>query len=99
MEPYKIVLGPVITERSQKMRDDENKYVFRVAAEANKIEIGRAVEAIFGKGQKNFKVEKVRIMKMRGKLKRLGMRFSRTSDWKKAIVTLGKDSKIDMFES
>ncbi len=98
-EAYKVVLGPVLTERSQKMKDDENKYVFRVNRQANKIEIGRAVETIFGKGQKDFKVARVRVMKVRGKTRRMGTRYNKSPDWKKAIVTLKKGSKIEMFEA
>jgi len=98
-EPYKIILGPVVTERTQKMRDDDNKYVFRVGFRANKIEIGKAITMIFGKGQKDFKVEKVRLMKVRGKTKRMGARSHKAPDWKKAIVTLKKGSKIEMFEA
>ncbi len=98
-EPYKIILGPVVTERSQKMREADNKYVFRVDPRANKIEIRRAVEIIFGEGQKDFKVENVRVMKVRGKMKRMGSRRYKSPGWKKAVVKLKQGLKIEMFEA
>jgi len=91
---YDIIKRPIITEQS--MSEAENKkYVFEVARDANKIEIAAAVEEAFG-----VKVAKVNTMNMRGKVKRTG-RFpaGRRADWKKAMVTLTKDSKtIEFFE-
>ena len=93
--PQDIILRPVITERSMAgIRD--RKYTFAVAVDANKIEIGKAVESLFD----GAKVAKVNTMNVRGKLKRMGRTSGYTSKWKKAIVTLSPDSKgIEFFES
>ncbi len=91
---YDIIIAPVITEQS--MEDlDIKKYVFRVAMDANKIEIKKAVEEIFG-----VTVIKVTTTHMRGKKRRQG-RFpeGRSANWKKAVVKLSADSKnIELFE-
>ena len=91
---YDIIRRPVITEQS--MADTEaKKYVFEVAKSANKIEIAKAVEQIFG-----VKVAKVNTLNMQGELKRMGARpAGRRPSWKKAVVTLSEDSKsIEFFE-
>jgi len=93
--PHDIILRPVITERSM-AGIRERKYTFAVAVDANKIEIGKAVESLFS----GAKVEKVNTMHVRGKLKRMGRNVGYTSKWKKAIVTLTPDSKgIEFFET
>ena len=72
----------------------EKKYTFKVAKDANKIEIAKAVETLFG-----VKVSKVNTMNVRGHLRRQGMNQGYTASWKKAIVTLTEDSKtIDFFD-
>ena len=90
---YDVVLKPVITEES--MSGVANKrYVFDVATDANKIEIARAVEEIFG-----VKVKKVNTINCKGKGKRVGVHFGYTASRKKAVVTLTEDSKaIEIFE-
>ena len=90
---YDIVIRPIITEQS--MEDmDIKKYVFEVAKDANKIEIKKAVEEIFG-----VKVEKVNTIRMDGKEKRMGVHVGRRASWKKAMVKLTADSKtIEFFE-
>ncbi|MCD8322917.1 MAG: 50S ribosomal protein L23 [Oscillospiraceae bacterium] len=91
---YDIIISPVITEQS--MEDlDIKKYAFRVAMDANKIEIKKAVEEIFG-----VTVIKVTTTHMRGKKRRQG-RYpeGRGANWKKAVVKLSADSKnIEIFE-
>lgn len=91
--PYDIIKRPVITEQS--MENVENKvYVFEVAKSANKIEIRRAIEEIFG-----VKVAKVNTMNVLGKEKRMGVHSGFRADWKKAIVRLEDNSKtIEFFE-
>ena len=92
---YDIVIRPVITEQS--MEDmDIKKYVFEVAKDANKIEIAKAVEEIFG-----VTVIKVTTLHVRGKEKRIGANPVGTSkSWKKAVVKLSEDSKnIEIFEN
>ena len=88
-----IVRKVLITEKGTALRETQNQYFFEVARDANKIEIKRAVEAIF-----NVKVADVRTMQMRGKLKRQGRFAGRRNDWKKAIVKLLPDQKIELFE-
>lgn len=88
-----IILAPVITEKSVSVLG-EKKYTFRVADNANKIQIADAVEEIFG-----VKVAKVNTISMKGKKRRMGRFEGYTSDWKKAIVTLTEDSKtIEFFD-
>ena len=92
--PYDVILKPVISERSMDMAPLK-KYTFKVAVDANKTEIKQAVEEIF-----DVDVEKVNVMNMDGKLKRLGRTQGRRSAFKKAIVTLKPDSKeIEFFEN
>ena len=90
---YDIIIKPVITEQSME-EADEKKYVFKVAVDANKIEIKKAIEEIFG-----VKVEKVNTIRMEGKEKRQGVTSGRRANWKKAMVKLTADSKtIEFFE-
>ena len=90
---YDIIIKPVITEQSMEATE-EKKYVFQVANDANKIEIKKAVEEIFG-----VKVEKVNTIRMDGKEKRMGVHIGRRANWKKAMVKLTADSKtIEFFE-
>ncbi len=88
-----IILRPIITEESM-MGVSNKKYTFKVAKDANKIEIAKAVEELFG-----VKVSKVNTMNVMGRLRRQGMHQGYTASWKKAIVTLTEDSKtIDFFD-
>ena len=91
---YDIILKPVITEQSMEATE-EKKYVFKVAIDANKSEIKKAVEEIFG-----VKVEKVNTLRMDGKMKRQGAApAGRRASYKKAMVKLTADSKtIEFFE-
>ena len=90
---YDVLLRPVITEQSMDMASDK-KYVFKVAADANKTEVRQAVEAVFG-----VDVAKVNIMNVDGKTKRMGRTVGRTPSYKKAIITLTADSKeIEIFQ-
>ena len=90
---YDIIIKPIITEQSMEATE-EKKYVFQVATDANKIEIKKAVEEIFGD-----KVEKVNTIRMDGKEKRMGVHVGRRANWKKAMVKLTADSKtIEFFE-
>ena len=91
---YDIILRPIITEQSME-QTDINKYVFEVSRDANKIEIKKAIEEIFG-----VEVDKVNTLNMQGKKKRTG-RYPEGSRraWKKAVVKLTPDSKtIEFFE-
>ena len=89
-----IILAPVITEKSMEATMAK-KYTFKVANGAEKIEIAKAVEEIFG-----VKVQKVNTLSVRGRKRRQGYTMGFTPAWKKAIVTLTEDSKgIEFFES
>lgn len=88
-----IIIAPVITEKSMSGIADK-KYTFKVAKDANKIEIANAVEEIF-----KVKVAKVNTMSVRGQARRMGRYEGYTASWKKAIVTLKEDSKtIEFFD-
>lgn len=88
-----IILRPIITEESM-LNTSMRKYTFKVAKDANKIEIKKALEQLFG-----VKVEKVNTLNVRGKLRRQGRFQGYTASWKKAVVTLTEDSKsIDFFD-
>ncbi len=91
-----IIIKPIITEASMAMSmNGEKKYVFKVAADANKAEIKAAVEELFAKD--GVKVESVNTLNMKKKPKRVGVHMGYTSDWKKAIVTLKADSNTISF--
>ena len=88
-----IILAPVITEKSM-YGVAEKKYTFKVANDANKIEIAHAVEELF-----EVNVAKVNNVSVRGRFKRMGRNEGYRPDWKKAIVTLTENSKtIEFFE-
>ena len=88
-----IIIKPIITEASMDMIA-EKKYTFKVAADATKPEIAKAVEELF-----KVNVLRVHTINMKKKPKRLGVHFGYTSEWKKSIVTLKPESKtIEFFE-
>lgn len=89
-----VIIKPVITESSMAALQMK-KYTFKVATNANKIEIAKAVETLFG-----VKVKAVNTMSVKGRAKRMGIHQGYKPDWKKAIVTLTEESKgIEFFES
>ncbi len=93
MKDYRdIIIKPVITEKSMNLLAD-NKYTFVVDRRANKTEIKNAIENIF-----SVKVDNVRTISIKGKLKRMGRFEGRTPNRKKAIVTLKPGQKIRLFE-
>ena len=93
MTAYDIIKRPIVTEQSMDQMADR-KYTFEVDPSANKIEIKKAVEEIFG-----VTVEKVTTMNMDGKVKRMGMNIGKRADWKKAVVKLTEKSKtIEFFD-
>ena len=99
MNSYDIIRRPIITEKSMEAVYDRQgneikKYTFEVPKTANKVEIKKAVEEVFG-----VKVSAVNTMNVTGKMKRMGRYEGRRPSWKKAIVTLAADSKsIEFFE-
>jgi large subunit ribosomal protein L23 len=91
--PRSVVRRALITEKGTVLRELRNQYHFEVQRDANKIDIKRAIEALF-----QVKVASVRTQQMQGKVRRQGRYAGRRSDWKKAIVTLMPEQKIDLFE-
>ena len=92
-DPRSVVRRALITEKGTLLRERQNQYHFEVQRDANKVDIKRAVEAIF-----SVKVASVRTQQARGKVRRQGRFLGRRRDWKKAIVTLKHDQKIELFE-
>ena len=92
MELLEVLRRPVITEKSTELQD-RGKYAFEVAKNANKTQIKAAVEKAF-----NVKVTGVNVMTVPSRSKVVGRRRIRTSPWKKAIVTLKGEGKIELFE-
>ncbi len=82
MKPEEIIIAPVVTEKSNDELQ-EGKYTFKVNKKATKVEIAKAIEKLF-----EVKVIKVNTMNVNGKKKRVGYHVGKTSDWKKAIVTI-----------
>lgn len=91
--PYQIVKRPLLTEKSDRLRETDNQYCFEVAVGANKLEVKAAIESLF-----EVKVSSVRIQNRIGKAKRMGRFTGKRADWKKAIVTLKEDEVIELFE-
>ncbi len=90
---HHLIKGPIITEKTHTMREANNKLTLKVDVRANKIEIRKAVEAIF-----KVKVLAVNTIKMMGKKKRMGRIEGTRPAWKKAIVTLAPGEKIAGYE-
>ena len=88
---YDIIIKPVITEQSMEATEDK-KYVFQVAIDANKVEIKKDVEEIFG-----VKVVRVNTLTVKPKTKRVRYVAGKTRSWKKAIVTLAEGDTIEVF--
>jgi len=92
-EPRAVVVRPLMTEKSMRLKDERNVVTFQVSPDANKVEIRQAVETIF-----NVKVRAVRTATVEGKLKRMGRHQGRRPSWKKALVTLQPGHKIELVE-
>ncbi len=86
-----LIIAPVISEKSTRLADEENTYVFKVKREATKPEIRRAIELAF-----NVEVEKVRTLNVKGKVRGLGLRKGKRPDGKKAYVKLKPGHEIDL---
>jgi len=92
MELWEVLRKPIVTEKST-MLQEQNKYVFAVATDANKAQIKQAVEKAF-----DVTVKSVNVMSVHGKMRRIGRHAGHQSDWKKAVVTLLPGQKIEFFE-
>jgi large subunit ribosomal protein L23 len=94
--PQDVIYQPLLTEKSTILRERKDVYCFKVNPRANKIEIAKAVEALFQK----VKVADVRTCRVRGKVKRMGRFQGQRPEWKKAWVRLAPGSKeIEFFEA
>lgn len=91
---HAVLVQPLLTEKLTGLREKTNTVGFIVHPSANRVQIKQAVEALL-----KVKVEKVNVMNVRGKTKRLGRFSGRRSDWKKAFVTLKEGEKLEMYES
>jgi large subunit ribosomal protein L23 len=92
MNPHQIIKRPIaLTEKSARLKED-NKVIFEVAVDANKLQIRNAVEAMF-----DVKVTRVTTLIQRGKVKRMGRQLAKRRNWKKAIVTLREGDDIQFF--
>jgi large subunit ribosomal protein L23 len=94
MTAYDIVKKPIITEKTEILRREFNKYTFEVNKKANKIEIKKAVEAIF-----NVKVVDIATLNIKPVTKRHGMKLYKTSAKKKAVVKLAEGNTITYFQN
>ncbi len=90
----KVLLRPLLTEKVTALRESANTVAFVVDSRANRIEVKRAVEEML-----KVKVERVNLMNVMGKIKRLGRFSGKKSDWKKALVTLKKGEKLELYET
>jgi large subunit ribosomal protein L23 len=87
---HQILVSPHVSEKAALLADEQNQHVFKVLSTATKSEVKQAVEGMF-----KVKVDKVRILNMKGKTKRFGGRMGKRSDLRKAYVTLMPDNDID----
>jgi large subunit ribosomal protein L23 len=92
LEPYQVVLRPLITEKATRLSERHNAYTFEVHSMATKTEIKGAVESLF-----DVKVADVRTQNRRGKQRRYRLKVGRTRNWKKAVVKLHPDYRIDFY--
>ncbi|MEN2994466.1 MAG: 50S ribosomal protein L23 [Thermodesulfovibrio sp.] len=93
MDIYSIIKRPIFTEKSLNLKENQNKIVVEVHPDANKVQIKKAFEEIF-----KVKVDKVAIINVKPKIKRVGLYYTKTKRKKKAIITLKKGEKLDLIE-
>jgi large subunit ribosomal protein L23 len=91
---YKVLLGPHISEKATVVAEEHGQYVFKVANDATKLEIKKAVEQLF-----EVSVEAVRTSVVKGKTKRTRFGMGKRSDWKKAYVSLAQGQEIDFADA
>ncbi|MEW6247933.1 MAG: 50S ribosomal protein L23 [Nitrospirota bacterium] len=91
---HDILLQPLLTEKITAMRERENTVGFLVRRDANRVQIKQAVESLL-----KVKVERVNVLNVRGKTKRLGRFVGKRPDWKKAFVKLKEGEKLELYES
>lgn len=87
----KVLQSPIVSEKSSNVADQNNQFVFKVQKSATKLQIKNAVELMFG-----VEVDSVRVLNVKGKIKRFGRTLGRRSDWKKAYVKLRAGHNIEL---
>jgi large subunit ribosomal protein L23 len=92
MNSTHVIIRPLVTEKSTHQQTTRNAYAFQVHRDANKPLIKKAVEELY-----NVKVTEVRTMNRKGKPRRSRMKMTKTADWKRAVVVLDENSRIDLF--
>jgi large subunit ribosomal protein L23 len=92
-DAQRVIRKPLVTEKSTQQKETTNQYAFEVDRKANKVEIESAIERLF-----KVKVVGIRTSNVLGKMKRMGRKYGKRPDWKKAIVTLKEGDRIDFFE-
>lgn len=92
LEPHHVLLRPLVTEKGVHRAARNNQYAFEIHRQATKEDVRKAVETLF-----DVKVVKVRTQNRKGKNRRFKFRIGRTADWKKAIVQLDAEHRIDFF--
>jgi large subunit ribosomal protein L23 len=92
LEPHQVIVRPLVTEKGMHRSTRNNAYAFEVNKLATKADVQRAVEALF-----DVKVVRVNTQNRKGKPRRTRFRYGYTKDWKKAIVTLDPEHRIDFF--
>jgi len=92
VDEHNIVIRPLVTEQSMHLAGKIGAYSFVVNKQANKVQIKRAIENLYG-----VNVDRVRTMNRQGKWRRRGRSFGKTASWKKAVVYLKGEDHIDLF--
>jgi large subunit ribosomal protein L23 len=92
MDHTNVIIRPLVTEKSTHQQNTLNSYAFEVNRGANKAQIREAVEKLY-----NVKVNDVRTLNRKGKPRRSRYRMTRTNNWKRAVVVLAEDNRIDLF--
>lgn len=91
---HSVLRRPMVTEKTTIQKEDDNQVVFRVRIDANKVQIREAVERLL-----EVKVTSVNTAIVRGKTKRMGRKFGKRPNWKKAVVTLAPGEDVEFFEA
>ncbi|MEW4454628.1 50S ribosomal protein L23 [Bremerella sp. JC817] len=92
LESHQVILRPLVTEKGVQVSEELNQYTFEISPVATKLDVRRAIEELF-----DVKVASVKTQTRKGKARRYRFRNGKTRNWKKAIVTLADDQKIDFY--
>ena len=92
MDNINVIIKPLVTEKTTHQQETRNVYAFQVAQHANKVQIRHAVEQLY-----NVKVVSVRTLNRKGKPRRSRFKMAKTAEWKRTIVTLAENSRIELY--